>query len=190
MLDVHSHKGFGQNVVHNIVPTEWADFVLKYPEQPVSVGIHPWHIEAETLAQQLDLLAKIVGESQVRAVGETGLDKRCEVPIALQMQSLERHVELSEKHHKPLILHCVAAYNELQTLKRTLRPTEEWILHGFRGNPILAQQLLADGFRFSIGWNFNVATVKMLPSKSFYFETDDADVSIEAVYQKVIATRN
>ncbi len=189
MLDVHSHKHFGQNVVHNIAPAEWTDFVLKYPEQIVSVGIHPWHILPETLAQQLDSLGKIVGENQVRAVGETGLDKRCSVPFELQMQSLEQHIEFSEKYHKPLILHCVAAYNELQTLKRTIRPNEEWILHGFRGNPILAKQLLADGFRFSIGWNFNAETVKMLPVESFYFETDDADVSIEAIYQKVMAVR-
>lgn len=189
MLNIHSHKHFGKEVIHNISPKEWDLFSERYPQQRFSVGIHPWHVQQKYLEEELALLSDIVAHKQVFAVGETGLDKHCGVSLDLQMKSLETHIELSEKNAKPLILHCVAAYNELQLLKRRLQPTQRWILHGFRGNRILAQQLLSDGFYFSIGWNFNVETIKMLPDDKLYFETDEADVSVEEVYAKAMTCR-
>jgi len=189
MLDLHSHKNFGKNVIHNISPKEWDAFSRKYPKQLVSVGVHPWNVTQISLLEELERLSKIVDNKQVYAIGETGLDKRCFSPLNLQIQSLEHHIFLSEKYEKPLILHCVSAYNELQLLKRKYRPKQRWILHGFRGNPILAKQLLLDDFYFSIGWNFNTETIKILPEEKIYFETDESDVSIEEIRTKVNAYR-
>ncbi len=185
MLDVHSHKNFGENVIHNILPKEWSAFSKKYPQQLVSVGIHPWDVKQSSLKENLELLSTIVGNKQVYAIGETGLDKRCSSPFNLQILSLENHIRLSEEYEKPLILHCVAAYNELQLLKRKYHPKQRWILHGFRGNPILAKQLIEDDFFFSIGWNFNTETIKILPEEKIYFETDELDMSIEEIRTKV-----
>ena len=186
MLDIHSHKHFGEEVIHNISPKEWNSFYERYPHDEMGRCL----VAAQKyLKEELSLLSDIVAHKQVFAIGETGLDKHCGVSLDLQMKSLETHVELSENNAKPLILHCVAAYNELQLLKRRLQPTQHWILHGFRGNRILAQQLLSDGFYFSIGWNFNVETIKMLPDDKLYFETDEADVSVEEVYAKAMTCR-
>lgn len=189
MLDVHSHKKIGENVVHNVSPKEWQEFANKHPQQLVSIGIHPWHIEQRSLEEELALLSSIIENELVFAIGETGLDKRCNVPLNLQKQSLNFHIQLSEKYQKPLILHCVGAYNELQLLKRKVSPSQRWIIHGFRGNPFLAKQLMKEGFYFSIGWSFNPETIKILPKELLYFETDESDATIEQVYEKVISIK-
>lgn len=54
----------------------------------------------------------------VWAIGECGLDKYSQVDFDIQKQYFIKQIELSELTHKPLIIHCVKAYNELLNLKK------------------------------------------------------------------------
>lgn len=52
---------------------------------------------------------------------------------------------------KPLVIHLVKAVDELLKVKRDLRPSNPWIIHGFRGKAALAEEYLKHGFYLSFG---------------------------------------
>lgn len=61
------------------------------------------------------------------------------------------------------------------------------IIHGFNKNEELGQQLLGKGFLLSFGLaalKGNSGAAKLIQStNNFFLETDDADISIEEIYQ-------
>jgi TatD DNase family protein len=95
---------------------------------------------------------------------------------------------MAEKHCKPVIIHCVAAFDELIEITNKLQITVPVIIHGFSKNSQVATQLLKQGFYISFGKYLfqmpNLATVlKQMPNDRFFLETDTAQQSIEEVYQ-------
>ena len=55
------------------------------------------------------------------------------------------------KNNKPVVIHCVKAYNELILLKKKLKPKVPWVVHGFNQNEQILNALLKnDFFIFSI----------------------------------------
>ena len=110
--------------------------------------------------------------------------------MSIQEAVFERHILLSEKYCKPLVIHCVKAFSELVAIKKKHRPTQRWIVHGFANNINIANMLLAEGIVLSFGKNlFNPRSnaTKVLPrvsDMSFFLETDDNDISIKDIYAK------
>ena len=154
-----------------------------------SVGIHPWYIKEETLAQELALLEHYLKLSQVAAVGECGLDKRIAVPFALQQQVFEAQLHLAQQVQKPVIIHCVAAFQELISIVSAQQISVPIIIHGFSKNAQLAQQLLQQGYYLSFGkYLFQqpalAEVLVKVPADRFFLETDAMDRSIEEVYAK------
>ena len=91
-------------------------------------------------------------DPRVVAVGECGIDHRITATsIGEQIRTFERMIFLSEELQKPLIIHNVRATGEIMTLYKKYRPTEPWIIHGFRGNIQMAQQLQRLGIWISLG---------------------------------------
>ena len=60
---------------------------------------------------------------------------------------------LAEEVGKPLVIHLVKAVDELLKVKRDLRPSNPWIIHGFRGKAALAEEYLKHGFYLHSGRN-------------------------------------
>ena len=92
--------------------------------------------------------------------------------IQAQTTLLRYHYTLSETLRKPLILHIVKAFPEIIALKKQWRPTQPWIIHGFRGKPQLARELLAHGFHLSFGKKYNPASLARTPPSRLLHETD------------------
>ena len=165
--DIHTHDKSRTDAIINIYPHE----------QPIegayhSVGIHPWHtsnVDDETITR----LQSLAALPQVLAIGETGLDALKGASIEFQTEIFRLHVSLSEQYQKPLIIHCVKAFNEIIALKKELRPTMPWIIHGFRGKPQLATQLLNNGFYISLGKHFNPDTAAIIPHDRLFHESDE-----------------
>jgi TatD DNase family protein len=153
--------------------------------QNYSVGIHPWKIDENLLDEHLRFIEQNILFNCVKAVGECGLDKHCKTPWELQFRTFRSQIDLSEKFNKTLIIHCVKAFDELIALRKTIQPQQAWIIHGFRGNPQQAEQLLRQDFLFSFGSYFNEETVRKIPPNKFFLETDTIDISIQEVYRKV-----
>lgn len=131
------------------------------------------------------LLTEALFDPAVVALGEAGLDKQIDTPIALQVALFTEQVKLSETFGKPLIIHCVKAWEELLAVKKETNPQMPWVIHGFRGNATLAEQLIRKGFRLSFGAKFNPEALRIAWPDYLFAETDEATTSIEEVYASI-----
>ena len=136
-----------------------------------SAGLHPWDVtgnDEEKFRQLEDLIAN----SRVLAVGECGFDVLKGPSHELQEQAFIRQIELSELFKKPMILHVVRDFDSVIRLRKTLKPTQPWLIHGFRGNPTQMDQLYAHGILVSFGLKHNPESLKQVPSDRLFLETD------------------
>ncbi len=153
-----------------------------------SLGIHPWNIREDRWTRDLDFIEKNIVFRNVRMIGECGLDHLCNTPAGLQQKVFLAQIHISEKHNKPLIIHCVKAFDELLALKHEIKPQQVWIIHGFRGKPQQAAQLLKNGFYLSFGPRHNKESLKTVPLDRLFLETDDGAMNIESVFQSAAET--
>lgn len=183
-----------------------ADLQPAYPEHvKLSVGLHPWKV-AETWPDEVALIRAAVKRADVWAIGECGLDKAHGASLPLQMEAFRAHIALAEEVQKPLLVHCVRAFDELLMLRRELEASckkeggepQPWVIHGFRGKPEQAKQLMAKGLLLSFGHHYNVETLRWVygcsglsglstPSHEFnpfFLETDDLHLSVRQVYEQ------
>ncbi len=77
----------------------------------------------------------------VIALGEAGLDKRCDTPFDLQVEAFQAIALLASRHRLPLLIHAVKSSEKLIALKKRMKPENAWIIHGFRGKKELLKVL-------------------------------------------------
>lgn len=157
---------------------------------PCSIGLHPWHLEDNDFEECMELLEQYAGSSQVLALGEAGLDRNIETPLNKQNDVFLEHIKLSEKHEKPLVVHCVKAYSDILGHRKAKAWKMPWLMHWFNENATIAKELTASGCYLSFGRSLlhpngrNAEVFREVPLACVFFETDDAEVTIEAVYAK------
>ena len=83
------------------------------PLQPFSAGLHPWHADQISLETLSARLKECLVSPDLVAIGETGLDKVCKTAMNLQKDVFEFQLEIASRIHKPVIIHCVRAWDEL-----------------------------------------------------------------------------
>lgn len=186
-INIHTHYF---NLVENVF-----SIVNVYPQQNnpenfyFSVGIHPWHLQKQTVETHFLLLQKKMKNPKCIAIGECGLDKNASANLSLQFTVFKKQISFSEVYEKPLLIHCVKAHNELIKLKKEIQPSQIWILHGFNKRPQIAKQLLDAGILISFGKALltNTSTQKSFietPFPFLFLETDDETISIQEIYKK------
>lgn len=144
-------------------------------------GIHPWQANREFVIP--DLSSKI-------AIGECGLDALRGPSMEIQQHVLRHQIALSETHFKPLVIHCVKAFDLLLHLHLEQHPKMPWMFHAFRGKPQQLQSLLSAGFYVSFGFRYNKESLISCPLERLMLETDDnAEHSIIELYNNVAAQR-
>lgn len=167
ITDIHTHTPGRPDAILSVDPTDTA----QAPETPFSVGIHPW--TGAPTPEALERLERLAADPRCLAIGEAGFDRmRGPLDADAQEALLMRHIELSERLEKPLVLHVVGGWDRLLRLRRQLRPSQLWIVHGFRGKSELARQLLAAGFALSFGPRYNPASFAATPAPLRFRETD------------------
>lgn len=168
--DVHTHGRTGPRLLTSVEPREARDG--EAGQAWYSVGIHPWSTAAHIPDDDFRLLEEAVDDPRVAAIGECGLDALRGGCAEYQEAVFRRHVELSERAGMPLIVHCVRRYGRIIELRRELKPLQSWIIHGFRGKPELARQLLAAGFDISLGHDAPPALEAIIPAGRLFRESD------------------
>lgn len=176
------------------------EIVNRYPYEEIDVpyfstGIHPWYIQQDKIEEHLAIIEERLQLPNCLALGECGLDKRIEIPLALQTEVFEKQLILAKKYKKPVILHLVAAFQELIEATERLQPGVPMVVHGFSKNAQVAKQLLDNGFYLSFGKyllrNLELSAVlAMVSDGSFFLETDTMEESLAAVYAKAAEARN
>lgn len=155
-----------------------------------SYGLHPWHINKETYVSQLEHLRIRAHEKRCMAIGECGLDKLSTVDFQLQEKVFIQQVKIANDMQKPIIVHCVKAFNELINCLNLNDNEVPVIIHGFNNNENIARVLVDHGCYFSfgkalLGYESNASkALKNVGRKNFFLETDDADISIKYIYRK------
>lgn len=188
-LDIHSHKKRqGESVLGYSVWSFSYPFLDLQDDHWHSLGIHPMDDTAFT-DEALSLLAEKASHPNCLMIGESGLDKRSSVPLSVQMEYLRSQALLSEKLKKPLVVHVVQRMGELIETKRLLRPSQPWLVHGFRGKPEMAQQLLREGFFLSFGEHFNEASLAQVPMERLFLETDESSLPFEQILRNAASVR-
>jgi TatD DNase family protein len=191
-IDVHTHTFSSDTNVFSIVNT--------YPNslnfsQTFSIGIHPWFINIDKIEEEILLLESKLQDKNCVALGECGLDRLIDVDFELQKKVFNKQIQLSEKHKKPLIIHCVKAYQEIIEIKKEIQPNQKWILHGFNKNKQLAESFIKNGILLSFGAaiikNKKLQEVFLeTPISSILLETDDSKLEIQEIYQKASEIKN
>lgn len=188
-INIHTHANKESNENHlRIYNMQLSDTTALENNCIASIGIHPWHIP-QNYEQAIEKLKTIAQKENILAIGECGIDKLCETPIELQIKLFKAQIEISEVEKKTLIIHCVRSYNEIVELKNKIRPTQTWIIHGFRGKPQTATMLTGAGIILSIGEKYNPETIKNIPINKILIESDESTLSIEEIYQNIAQTR-
>ena len=192
-INLHTHNFSDRADILEIVNQYPQEFDAAIPHY--SIGIHPWYIVEDHIDEDLTIIESKLELENCLAIGECGLDKRIEIPFDLQINVFERQLILAEKYKKPVIIHCVAAFQEVIEIKNRLEVKVPMIIHGFSKNIETAQQLLNNGFYLSFGKyllrNPELESVfRIIPDQRFFLETDTIEEGIREVYQLAAKYKN
>jgi TatD DNase family protein len=183
-INIHSHQPPQKNEC--VITNLYNHFEQVVAGGIYSAGLHPWYLNDTTWVEEMKALEQYSNNKNVLAIGECGLDKICTTGFLLQQQVFAAQIALANKINKPLIIHCVKAYEEVVQQLRQNNNRVPVIFHGFNKNKILAQQLIHKGFYLSFGKALQQPAmqelIKILPADKIFLETDDAAVNIEMIY--------
>lgn len=192
-FNFHTHQFTNQSNVLELVNQYPQEFDSSIPFY--SIGIHPWYIKQDTIDTDLKIIEEKLQNKNCLAIGECGLDKRIEVPLELQFAVFEKQLMLAEKYNKPVVIHCVAAFQEIIEIKKRMKISVPMIVHGFSKNSQIASQLIKEGFYLSFGKyllrNPDLKTVfQSIPNDRFLLETDTIEENIQEVYNLALEYKN
>lgn len=191
-INLHTHKFSNLSDVIEVVNQYPWEFDASIPNY--SMGIHPWYIDENRLENDLEIIKEKLQLSECLALGECGLDKRIEIPMELQISVFKKQLEIVKLTNKPIVLHCVAAFDELIAIKKELKISNPMLIHGFSKNEQVAKSLLNNGFYLSFGKyllrNPDLEKVFTFASENqILLETDTIEESIYEVYEKAASIK-
>ena len=192
-VNLHTHFYTNSDSILEIVnqyPNEFLEGIPHY-----SIGIHPWHIDDNRLKDDLQIVKERLLLKECIALGECGLDKSIDKIYSTQIDVFESQLDLLHQISKPVILHCVASFDEVISCKKNSGLTSSFIIHGFSKNYQVAKQLLNQDFHLSFGKyllrNPELGDVfKQIPNEKIFLETDTIAESLEEVYTFAAKCKN
>jgi len=150
-----------------------------------SVGFHPWDAML-VKPNWLEEMKELVVHPNCLAIGECGLDKLQGPDLPLQKTIFRLQLELALEYRKPVIIHCVKAFDELMEVCKPFAEKVPLIVHGFHKSSQLARQLIAKSFFLSLNpvfFNREEFDFTALLTNRLFLETDmSEELSIKEVY--------
>lgn len=163
-------------------------------EQFFSVGIHPYDADLTDFDGAFKTIEQHIFHTNCLAIGECGLDKIYNSNFENQKSLFENQLQLALKYNKPVIIHCVKAFDELLEITKPYRTHIPLIIHGFNKSEQLANDLIKNNFYLSLNplaikqpaFNFNA-----LPIEKLFLETDNnINITIESCYHFMASKLN
>ncbi|MCO5606842.1 hypothetical protein L7F22_061033 [Adiantum nelumboides] len=188
LLDAARHSGVKWFAVNGTCEDDWEE-VKKLSEEHNEIipcfGLHPWYVERRS-DQWLKRLRSMLDNMPTAAMGEAGLDKGArgrEISIAMQVDVLKQQLVLAKDLQRPISVHCVRAFGELQDILKELGPFPHGvILHSFLGSAEMVQPLAKQGAFFSFSGFLTALSAKKakkmlqeVPLDRILIETDAPD---------------
>ena len=182
LFDVHTHndRTDDKHTIYN--SNEYIE------DRKISIGIHPWDIN-DGWEEHFAAIRSEAYKDNVCTIGECGIDKlRSHTTIETQLKVFKAHALLAEEVQKPLIIHCVKGLDEITAIHKEIAPKQAWIIHGFRGKPQQAEQLVKNGFYISFGEMFNAESLRTTPKEKLFIESDESQTGINEIYRRIAET--
>ncbi|MFD0894550.1 TatD family hydrolase [Luteolibacter ambystomatis] len=156
---------------------EHPDFVLP------AYGVHPWKAHLAAPGWE-DRLHALLDRSPGAAIGECGLDRWVKEPdIAVQSPVFEAQLRLAREFDRPVVIHCLKAWQPLFESFGRMQPPRRFLMHSFNGSIETARRLIPLGAYFSFSGYFLqarkaevVETFRQLPPDRILIETDAPDM--------------
>lgn len=189
LINFHTHRPAGSPNELSIRSVSPEEAVLGVPSGIFTVGIHPWDATRIEVQEWIEAMDGLAASTRVAGVGEVGLDRLRGCELTIQEEILRRQICVAERHRKPVVIHCVRAWDRLMRLRGELNPTTPWSVHGFMGSRELAKQLVDSGFYLSFGSillnpvSKTIESIRAVPLDRLFLETDNSDASILNIYQ-------
>lgn len=156
------------------------DLATNHKSVYAAAGIHP-HYAKDTTDEDIERLRSLVGDENIVAVGETGLDFHYNFSKQeAQLDIFARQLEIAIEVDKPVIIHSRNAFNEtLEVLEQFDDKLKEIVFHCYSGDEEQTKILLDKGYYISFtgivtfknAENAKVAA-KMVPTDRMMLETD------------------
>lgn len=188
-IDLHCHKKATTPQEVIAVQNKFLQDLTPDIDSLFTSGLHPWHVDNFDIPDIERKLIEAIAQKGIVAIGETGLDKKCNASFGKQLEVFRLHIEMANNANLPMVIHCVGAWQEIiAETKNLLSPK---IIHGYAGNIDLTQQLFRQNFLFSIGEPILhakskvKASVAWLPTSALFCETDERSVDICEIYREV-----
>lgn len=186
-LDFHNHKK-RRKLNENITEITSVHYGKNTEYELFTIGKHPWWTTEELSPEEVAYFKGCLSQKNCLGIGEVGLDKLNGPELLIQRKVLESQLKLANKLQKPVIIHCVRAFDTLLKIKKDFPKIPNWCVHGFSRHAILAEQLIHQGFYISLMpvrevTNKYISLLKSLPEDRFFLETDSMpNIKIEDIY--------
>ncbi|MDR2763327.1 MAG: TatD family hydrolase [Planctomycetaceae bacterium] len=145
-----------------------------------AVGIHP-NSDMGAIDSDWLKIEKLAERDEVVAIGETGLDRyRNITPMEQQVEVFCRHIDLSIRLCKPILIHCRDAWEDILPILRKSRGLTG-VIHSFNGTSEQAREMIDRGFYISFAGQVTYLNekfaelhevVKTIPEDRLLIETD------------------
>lgn len=185
-LNIHSHWHSSSTLEVTVVNRH--EHFSDEDSSWISCGIHPWYINEQSIDRAWSELQIAAKSNRVVAIGECGLDKVCATDWNVQLKWFEKQIGFANEIERPLIIHCVRAFNEVIHLLEKTNNKVPVVFHGFKKKLEIADMLVKKGYYLSFGKSIlqeeRGEVLKWIPADRFFLENDDSDVSIERIYER------
>lgn len=191
-INIHSHVPGPSGTL--TIQSLYKDFGSITADGHYSLGMHPWYTETDNWEKEWAHLSPMLKYNQVLAIGECGLDKVCRTDWHLQEEVFRVQLLRANEVRKPVIIHCVRAFDEVLRMIRDTDLKTPCIFHGYNNSLQTAERILRAGHYLSFG--HQLAHVRMadvfrqVPGNRYFLETDDREISIESVYKMAANARS
>lgn len=181
--NVHTHSAHETSAL--CIQNFHDDFDRETTGKPVSMGLHPWFLS--DVEQQFSDLKRNASRPEVLAIGECGLDKLTATNWELQITAFQYQIALAQDLQKPLIIHCVRAFNEvLAQLKGVSVPV---VFHGVNNKWSHIEPVVKSGYYLSFGKSLLSSQLairdafRKTPLQQVFLETDDMEMDVTEIYK-------
>ena len=156
-----------------------AELAEKYGFIYACAGVHP-HEAERTPENTVDILAELIKNEKVVAVGEIGLDFHYNFsnPEA-QRHWFKKQMDFAADVGYPVVIHNREAHGESLETARKYKGRLHGVFHCFSGSPEMARELIKLGYMLSFGGVATFANartcievIKSIPAEYILLETD------------------
>ncbi len=186
-LDFHTHS-LKRESEKNITEIVSLHLGQEKEHHYFTIAQHPWFTEKNPSSLEVEILKEKLKQPNCLAMGEMGLDNIKGPDLDIQMNILRNQLQIAEELDKPVIIHCVRAYDQLYQIKKEFPSIKKWCIHGYARHATLALQLIHQGFHLSLMPVFTITDkykklLREIPLDKFFLETDSMpNIQIEDIY--------